>query len=148
MIVSGFLADEIKLTKLADHTAAGTTDVDSIGVDMTGYDGVLFLSSFGTAASGNSIEAQVSATVSGTYASLTGTLVASGTSDEDVWLDIGGGVADATKPFIRVKAKRGTSSTCESIWAIQYRARSVAISNVVSGTIIGEKHTQPAEGTA
>jgi len=148
MIVTGFLSDCVKITKCADHTTAGTTDVEGLGVDMTGYDGVLFVTSFGTANANNSVEAQVSDAVGGTYAALTGTLVASGTSDEDVWLDITGGVADATKPWIKLHVERGTSSTLESIWAIQYKARSLPIDNTISGTIIGEQHNRPIEGTA
>ena len=44
---AGYLSDNIKITKVQDHTAAGTSAVNSSSVDMTGYDAVLFVTSFG-----------------------------------------------------------------------------------------------------
>lgn len=138
------LSTIIEITKVADHTAAGTTAVDSTGVDMAGWDGVLFITSFGTAASGNTVKAAQSADDS-TYDDLTGTSVTSGTSDEDVWID----VYRPRDRYVRLSAARGTSSTLESIWAIRYMGgRKLPRSNVLSGTIIGERHVSPAEGTA
>jgi len=148
MIVSGYLSDCVKITKLADHTTAATSAVNSTGIDMTGYDGILFITSFGTAAANNTVNLAVSDTVGGSYDDLTGTSVSSGTSDEDVYIDYTGGMADSTKPFIRLEAARGTSSTLESIYAIQYKARSLPITQSVSGTIVGEQHNRPVAGTA
>lgn len=137
------LSNHVKITKVQDHTAAGTTAVNSTGVDMAGYEGVLFVTSFGTAASGNTLEAAQSADDS-TYNDLAGTSVTSGTSDEDVWID----VYRPIDRYVRVEAARGTSSTLESIWAIQYGGRVQPVDNTTSGTIIGEAHVSPAEGTA
>lgn len=138
-----FLSDRIKITKVADHTTAGTSDVDSSGVDMSGYDGVLFLSSFGTAASNNTLEAQ-QGTDNSNFDALVGTAVTSGSSDEDVWVDI----FHPEERYVRAHSERGTSSTLESIWAIQYGARSLPVDNTTTGTIAGEAHNRPAEGTA
>jgi hypothetical protein len=146
--MTGYLTDFVKITKVQDHTTAGTSTVNSDALDMTGYDGVLFFTSFGTANANNTVNLAVSATSGGSYSDLTGTSVSSGASDEDVWIDATGGVADATKPFIRLTALRGTSSTLESIWAIQYKARALPIVNVLTGTIIGEKHNREVAGTA
>ena len=44
------LLTRVKVTKLQDHTTAASTDVESDILDMAGYEGVLFLTSFGTAA--------------------------------------------------------------------------------------------------
>jgi hypothetical protein len=148
MILTGYLSDNFKITKVKDHSTAATSAVDSDAVDMTGYDGVFFLTSFGTAAAGNTANLAVSATSGGSYDDLLGTSVSSGTSDEDVWLDMIGGVADSTKPWVRLEVVRGTSSTLESIWAIQYNARALPVSNVTSGTIVGEQHNRPIAGTA
>jgi hypothetical protein len=146
IVASGYLIDNIKLTKVKDHSAAATSAVNGDGVDMTGYDGVLFFTSFGTAASNNTVNLAQSDDdgSSDDYTDLEGTSVASGTSDEDVWVDF----AHPTKKYVRLEAARGTSSTLESIWAIQYNARALPVTNVVSGTIIGEKHNAEAEGTA
>lgn len=138
------LSNDVKITKVADHTAAGTTAVNSTGVDMAGYEGVLFVTSFGTAAADNTVNAAQGLTSGGTYDDLLGTSVASGTSDEDVWID----VYRPIDRFVRLEAARGTSSTLESIWAIQYGGRVQPVDNTTSGTIIGEAHTSPAEGTA
>lgn len=138
------LIHQIKLTKVSDHTAAGTTAVNSAAIDMAGYEGVLFITSFGTAAADNTVNLAESTTSGGTYSDLEGTSVASGTSDEDVYIDC----YKPRKQFIRLEAARGTSSTLESIWAIQYGPRTMPVTNSVSGTIIGEAHQSPAAGTA
>lgn len=137
------LSSRVKFTKVADHTAAGTSAVNSTAVDMAGYEGVVFLTSFGTAASGNTLEAAQSSDNS-SFSDLADTSVTSGTTDEDVWIEI----YRPQERYVRVEAARGTSSTLESIWAIQYGGRSLAVDNTTSGTIIGEFHQEPSEGTA
>jgi len=83
------LSGVVKLIKIADHSTAATSDVTSAIVDTAGYAGVLFITSFGTAAANNTLKAQQDTDVAGaTMADLLGTSVASGTSDEDVWIDI------------------------------------------------------------
>lgn len=145
--MNGFISAYTKLVKLGDHTAAGTSAVNSTGVDMTqngGYRGALFFTSFGTAASGNKVNLAQGDTLGGSYDDLEGTSVSSGASDEDVWID----VWNPTNKFVRLEAVRGTSSTLESIWCQLYGARSLEVDNTTSGTITGETHDRPAEGTA
>lgn len=137
------LSGQIKITKVADHTAAGTTAVNSASVDMANYEGVLFVTSFGTAATDNSVNAAQSSDDS-SFSDLEGTKTGATASDEDVWLDI-------YRPgdrYVRLEAVRTTSSTLESIYAIQYGAKKLPVSNILSGTIIGEAHVSPSEGTA
>lgn len=143
------LNEEIKIVKVEDHTAAGTTDVTSDGVDLSangGWDGVLFITSVGTAAADNLMHAEQSSDdgSADTYGDLEGGEIdLSGASDEDQWLD----VFRPTKKWVRVVAQRGTSSTQESIWAILYRGRQKKYSNLTSGTIYGKALISPAEGT-
>ena len=146
MFPNGYLTDFVKLTKVKDHSTADTTAVTSDGVDMTGYDAVLFLTSFGTANANNTVEIAQSDDDGSTdaYSDVTGTKVASGASDEDVWIDL----QRPQKKWVRLEVARGTSSALESIWAIQYKARAVAVDNTISGTIVGEQHHSPAEGSA
>lgn len=146
MFPNCYLTDLVKITKVADHSTANTTAVNSTGVDMTGYDAVCFITSFGTAATDNTVNLAVSDDDGGSddYTDVTGTSVASGSSDEDVWLDI----QRPRKKYVRLEAARGTSTTLESIWAIQYKARSLPQDNTTTGTIVGEQHHSPAEGTA
>jgi hypothetical protein len=140
------LSDSVGLIKVQDHTTANTTTVTSDAIDMLGYEGVLILTSFGTAAANNTVKVQQSSDDGSTdaYSDLEGTSVVSGTSDEDVWVD----VVKPTKRYLKLVAARGTSSTLESIWAIRYGARKQPVDNTTSGTIIGEAHVSPAEGTA
>jgi len=132
-----FLSDDIKITKLQDHTTAATSTVTSDELDMVGYDGVVFITSFGTAAANNLVTLHHSDTT-GTEAA-TVALKASGTSDEDVVLDV-----LYPKRFCTLVASRGTSSTLESIWAIQYKARAKAVTNALSGTLAIAKFNTPA----
>lgn len=144
-----FLSKRVKIIKVKDHSTAATDAVDSTGVDMAqegGFEGVLFVTSFGTAAANNTINAAQSDDdgSADNYTDLTGTSVTSGSSDEDCFLD----VYQPTKRYVRCEAARGTSSTLESIYAILYGARSWPVDNTTTGTIAGEAHISSAEGTA
>jgi hypothetical protein len=135
-----------QITKVADHTGAGTDPVVSAIVDMKGYTGVVFVTSLGTANAGNYITAQQDTDpAGGTMADLLGTKVTSGSTDEDLIVE----VAKPTERYLRASVTRGSSSTCESIWAIRYGASTPQLAgNSISGTQIAELHVTPAEGTA
>ncbi len=144
----GFISENVKITKVADAAEAATTDVTCAEVDMAGFDGVLFLTSLGTAAANNTMKAQQdTATGMASAADIEGSAVdLGGASDEDLWLD----VYRPRERFVRAVVVRGTSSTCENVWAIQYNAKDgLPISNLTAGTIYG-KRVGPfaAEGTA
>lgn len=142
----GCLSENVKLFKAADHSSANTTAVTSSAIDTQGYGGCLIITSFGTAAADNTVKVQYSDDDAATdaYSDVASTSVASGTSDEDVWVD----VKRPAKRYLKLVAARGTSSTLESIWAILYNPTNVPVDNTTSGTITGEAHVQPAEGTA
>ena len=146
MSFQSLLSERVKLIKISDHSTAATSTVTSIAVDTYGYGGALFLTSFGTAATDNTIKVQQSSDDAATdaYSDLEGTSVASGSSDEDVWLD----VIKPQKRYLKLVAARGTSSTLESIWVLLYHPASVPVTNSTTGTIIGEESVSPAEGTA
>lgn len=127
-VISGYFTDNFAITKVADHTTAGTSDVTSASVDMAGWDGVVFFTSLGTAASGNIVTLHGSSDNSSFSA--TSALKSSGTSDEDVAVDL----QNPASRYYRAVVTRGTSSTCESIWAIQYHGRSRPQTFAVSGT--------------
>jgi len=138
------LSSHCKLTKVSDPITAGTSACPGTGVDMSGYNGCLFLTSFGTAAANNRLHVEGSSVTSTTgYADLTGTEVGAGTSDEDQWAE----VHAPRKRYLRPVALRGTSSTLDNIWAIQYGARDVPVDNTSTGTILGEHHLAPSTGT-
>lgn len=141
------LSGVVKLLKVQDHTTAGTSTITSDAIDTKGFSGVLVLSSFGTAASGNTAKLQQSSDDGSTddYSDLTGTSITSGTSDEDVWLDL----YRPQKRYVKAVFARGTSTTLESVWAILYGPLSAPVTyNNTTGTIVGEAHVEESEGTA
>ena len=142
------ISNRTKLVKLKDHQAAGTSGVTSDSIDTAGFRGVRFFTSFGTAAAGNSIKAQQSDDDGDAddYSDIAGSSVVSGAdpSNEDVWLDI----YLPRKRYLQVVAARGTSSTLESIWAELYDPVSLPVDGTTDGTVTGELHVSPAEGTA
>lgn len=132
-------------TKVADHTTAGTSAVNSGIVDTAGYSGVVFFTSLGTANATNTIKLQQSATnATDDMTDLTGTSVTSGSSDEDLIVEL----HQPQKRYVRAVVSRGASTTCESIWAVLYGQGGVQALNSVSGTQIAEIHASVAEGTA
>jgi hypothetical protein len=134
-----------KLIKIADHTTAATTAVTSAIVDTAGYEGVVFFSSFGTANATNTIKVQQNTANQTTgMEDLTGTSVTSGSSDEDVIVE----VHRPQERYLQVVAARGASSTLESVWACLYNGTPGLAGNSVSGTQVAELHSSPAEGTA
>lgn len=146
MIPNGYLSQNVKVIKVADAAGAATSAVNGAGIDMANAEGVLFVTSFGTPASNNSIKSQQSDDdgAADDYTDLTGTSVGVGASDEDVYVD----VIRPKKRYVRPVVSRGTSSALGDIWAIVYGLRSVPYTNTVSGTQAGETHHSPAEGTA
>lgn len=141
MEVSGYLSDNIKVTVDAP-TAAGTTAIDSTAIDMTGFDGVLFIVKLGTAAANNTAKAQEdTVTGFGTVQDLAGSLTAAGVTNKVLMIDL----ERPVKQWVRVEVARGTSTTIDSIIAIQYKARSLPITQLL--TTLKQLH-EPAEGTA
>lgn len=143
MFGSGYLTEFALPKKVADHTTAGTGDVSCSSVDMAedgGYDGVLFVTSYGTAAADNILKAAGSSDDSSFTEYASTAQIASGTSDEDVMLDIQRPLQRYVKPV----PERGTSSTLESVWAIRYRSRKAPVTDVVSGTAAITRVSSPA----
>lgn len=142
---SKLLSENVKITKCADAAGAATTDVTGATIDMAGWDGVLFVTSYGTAAADNLIHVEQGAasTMSDAADLAGGEIDLSGASDEDQWIDL----YQPRERYVRCIAVRGTSSTLENLWAIQYRGKSRPVTNLTSGTIYGKRVIRPAEGT-
>lgn len=143
----GVLGEEVKVTKLADATAAGVTTINSAEVDMAGYDGCLFLTSSGTiVATGTAVVKVQQDTVTGMAgaADLAGTGQSFVDADDNV--SVGVDIQRPRERFLRVQITRATANSDWSpIWALQYRARKQP---VVQGLTKFEKHASPAEGAA
>ncbi|MDP2381231.1 MAG: hypothetical protein Q8N00_00345 [Nitrospirota bacterium] len=143
----GNLLEETKITKLNDATAAGTSAINSGIVDMSGYDGVVFLTSTGTVlATGTAtIKAQ-----QGAVSNMADAADLIGTSQAFIDTDDNRSVAiDIKRPnerYVRCVITRAVAnSDWGPIWALQYRARKVP---VAQGLDKYESHTNPIEGTA
>lgn len=146
----GKLIEALRILPSSTYATAATSAVTSSAIDLSpgsgqAYSGLLVFTRFGTAAVDNTIKLQQSDDDGATdaYSDLAGTSVASGTSDEIVWID-----ARPTKRYVKAVVTRGTSSTLDPIIALPYNARIEPVDNIISGTIIGEIHDLPAEGTA
>ena len=139
------LSDCVEILQGAATTSAGTSEVDGATIDTQGYEGVLFVAKFGTAASGNTLQAQQGTESDASdMADLEGTLVTVGASDEIVWLDL----VKPQERYVRTQVQRGTSTTLDWCVAIAYGAHKTPVDNATAGTIAGEAHVSPAEGTA
>ena len=141
------LSANVKVTKVKAATAAGTTDINSDGVDMQDFESVLFIVTFGviTAGAVTSIQADQSADNS-SFAALLGTkvVVAADDDDETFWLEI-------VKPgdrYVRLTVDRATqNAVVGEIYAIQGGASLKGITQNVTDKVTGELHISPAEGT-
>lgn len=141
----GPLSEQVQIKAALAATAAGTTNVTGSIIDTSGFEGVLFIACFGTAAADNYIKAQQDTAVGGgTMADLAGSAVGVGSSDEIVWLDL----HRPLERYVRAIAVRTTSSTLSWGVAIPYGAKKQPVDNTTAGTIHGETTVSPAEGTA
>jgi hypothetical protein len=145
----GFLSQNIKITKVKDHSTAATSDVNSDSIDMEangGFENVMFLTSYGSPAANNMIHAESSSDngAADSFADIAGSEVdLGGTSDEDQYIDI----QHPPERYVRCVGVRGTSSTLESIWAVQYNGRTRPQTQDITGTIYGKRIADPAVGT-
>lgn len=144
------LLKDIKITRVMNAVAAGTTDQNSSEVDMQGWDGVMFIAAFGalTATQVTQIKAQQdTATGMAGAADLAGTLVgplADGDGNKCLVLD----VFRPQERFVRCVVDRGTANAViDGVIAIQYRGRKAPVTQG-STIAFSEAHVSPAEGTA
>jgi hypothetical protein len=131
--------DDNKVTAEAP-TATGTTTIDSTAYDMSGFDGICFIVRLGSPAANNNIRGQQSATSGGAYNDLTGTLVNDAVKNQHML-----NIVRPGKQFVRCRVTRGTTTTIDSLIAVQYVARRKPVTQPTS---IGETWVAPAEGTA
>lgn len=125
-------------------STADTTTVTGATIDTSGYEGVLFIAKYGTAAANNTLHAESGAASDmSDAADLASTSVGAGASDEIQWIDL----FRPAERYVRVMADRGTSSTLDWGVALLYGPKKLPVDNTTAGTIHGEVHASPAEGT-
>jgi hypothetical protein len=145
------LSKQAKVTRLSNAAAAATTDVNGTGLDMTGFDGVLFVALFGTLTTTHvtSMKAQQSSDNASAddYSDIAGSssgAMADGDSNKMILLD----VFRPTKQWVRPVVDRGTANAVlDGIIAIQYAARDIPITQ--GSTVSVQDYVIAAdEGTA
>lgn len=142
------LSEQIKIDLVEAAAIAGTSTLTGDSVDMDGWDGVLFVANFGTAAADNAIHAEGSSDDGGSdaFADLAGSEVDLTSGSEE-----GLQVLDIRRPkerYVRPIALRGTSSTLDFILAIRYSHNtSLPTTLAVAGTLAAKQLVSPAEGT-
>ena len=144
MLTNVFLSDCVKITAVNTGSTAATSAVNSTAVDMTtdgGWDAVQFICIIGTAAA-NNIGNVAQSSDNSSYDDLAGTALNGGASGLVLVSDI----IKPTDQWVRFELARGTSTTVQSIVALQYRAKRLGFSQ--PSTVTLEQHNQPIEGTA
>lgn len=137
------LLKQVMIEIVKTESGADTAEVDSDAIDMEGWEGVIFMTTFGTGhAANNYISAQQGATASPTTA-LANTKVLATVAKPTVLLD----VFKPTKRYLRCVAIRGTSSTLGPIYAIKYGARKMPYDNAGQTDVNAESHVSPDEGS-
>lgn len=141
MIGHAFFSETARLSEIAAPVATGTSVVDSTPLDMSQWDGALFIVRFGSPAANNNIRAQQGSLPNlADAADLAGTLVNSASINAHV-LD----VKRTREQFVRCRITRGTTTTVDSLIAIQYRGRRPAVQ---PATVVLERHSEEPEGVA
>jgi hypothetical protein len=138
--VAEFLSENVKITTFAPVATGTSTILQTTGLDMTGFDGCLFVVRLGSPATNNTLSIKQAATTGGTYDALLGTSVGSHATDNPLMVD----VKRPIDGFLKYEVARGTTTTIDTICAIQYGARTRPTTQP-SGTQI-EKYNSPAEG--
>ena len=137
------LSKNVKITKVLAGAVSAGTALDSAEVDMTGFEGVLFVGTIATVNAANFANAAQSSVSSGTFLDLAGTKIVPGDDGDSFCIDI-------VKPkdrFVRCEIDRGGVNTVTGdVYAIQYGAAKKPTTH--GATIDAETHISPAEGTA
>ena len=138
------LSEDVKITRVLANVADGQTDSNTSSVDMTGFDGVLFLITIGTiTGSGTSTWTVEQSSDDSTFNAVSGAEVdATGSAESDTVL-----ILDVKRPldrYVHVAYVRATAnSEIDGVVALQYGARSKA--SAVSGLTDYDQVVSPAE---
>ena len=133
--------DNFKITAEAP-TATGTTTIDSAAYDMTGFEWIAFIVRLGTPAANNNIRLQQdTVTGMGAAADLANTLVNDAAKNQHMVM-----IARPIEGFVRCRVTRGTSTTIDTLVAIQGGTRKLPVTQPTGAVF--ETHRSNAEGSA
>ena len=147
--MSANLLQNVKVTRVLNGVAAGTTNQNGTAVDMANYEGVIFIAAFGalTSTAVTGLKVQQGLLSDGSDgADLTGTAQAIADDADNKLLAID--VYQPRERYVRPVVTRGTANAViDGVIAIQYGPRKKPTSH--DSTVAGsETHVSPAEGTA
>jgi hypothetical protein len=137
------LSKNVKITRVVDYTTAGTTTLTGT-VDMSGYDGVVFIAYIATANSANYGKAGGGAASDGSDASDYAGSKTYTASGKNFILD----VYRPTDRYVTYSQVLGSSSAVYAVYAIQYQGNYGAIDNAVASTTAAVLVADPVAGTA
>lgn len=145
------LSDAVKTVRVSNAVAAGATDSNGTGVDMTGYDAVRFIALLGTltATQVTDLKAQQSDDdgSSDAYSDIEGSATdpMDDADDNDMLIT---DIIRPTKRYVRPVVERGTANAViDGVIAELYRARDLPVTQ--DATVIEVvKLVSPDEGTA
>lgn len=145
------LIKDVKISRVMNAVAVGTTtQTASAPVDMSGYDGVLFVVSFGTITDGTpGVKArQGNQSNMSDAQDLAGTLTSPALTDDNklVALD----VYRPTDRYVDCQILRGgaTGAVIDGVIAIQYRGHKMPITQDTAQVAANKSLISPNEGTA
>jgi hypothetical protein len=144
------LGKHTKITRVVNSTAVGTSAVNGTVLDMSGFEGVVFVLEAGTITDGTfAVKAQDGADSGlSDAADLANSSVAEAITDDNkcVILDI----YKPLKRYIRPVVVRGgsTGGVIDGVLAIQYGPRSVPTTHDASTVAGYEVYASPSEGAA
>jgi hypothetical protein len=145
------LGKDVKVTRVLNAVAAGTSNQSGSILDMSGFEGVMFVALLGalTATQVTALKAQQGqASGGGDMADLLGTKVGPMGDDDDNK----GLVLDVYKPrerYVRCVVERATANAViDGVIAIQYGAGKRPTVHDATTIFGAETHVSPAEGTA
>lgn len=125
------LMEEVKLVRLMNSVAAGTSVQNSTALDTAGYDGVVLIAAFGTltATQVTSFKAQSGAASNGSDAAdITGAATAAladGDSNKCLAIDI---ALSASKRYVRGVVLRATANAViDGVWALLYKGKKAPV---------------------
>lgn len=139
------LTQEIKISVLKDHSAAGTSTVTGSTLDMEDFDGAVIMAAFGVANSGNYLTVgQADESDLSDLADIEGSKIVPSANNELVMQDI-------YKPqnrYLVPSLVRGASTLCSPIIALRYKGRKQPVDSNDTGEVQIEQKVSPDEGTA
>lgn len=140
-----FLSEGVIVDRVSNAVAAGTTVVNSAGVQLGAGNSVLFIVIFGTITTAPTVHAEQSSDDS-TYNDLAGTELADLADTDDnlvALLD----VRDVQDEYVRCVVDRSSGNVViDAILAIKYDCKEHPVTQT-SDVASHEKHLSPSEGT-